>query len=124
WVSSDVDGYYEQGAAAQYEYEDRTVEALSGEVALRAEAEMGGFDLFAEGGYRDALDDGADPVRVGIYNNPARTLAREIEDPFGGQFLASAGIEGDLGPVRMTLGYRGRFGENADSHMGAIQFRL
>ena len=57
YVSSDVDGYYERGVAAQYQYGDRTVKALTGEVSLRAEAEMGRFGLFAEGGYRDALDD-------------------------------------------------------------------
>jgi len=124
WASSDVDGYYEQGAAASYEYGDRTVEALSGEVAVRAEAEMGRFGVFAEGGYRDAFDDKSDPVRVGLYANPAQVLERDVEDPFGGQFLASAGIEGDIGRVRMTVGYRGRFGDNADSHMGAIQLKL
>ncbi|WP_313453122.1 autotransporter outer membrane beta-barrel domain-containing protein, partial [Brevundimonas sp.] len=124
YVSSDVDGYVEQGVAAQYQYGDRTVKALTGEVSLRAEAEMGGFNLFAEGGYRDALDDSSDPVRVGIYNNPAQVQSREIDNPFGGQFLASAGVEGDVGPVKITIGYRGRFGDHADSHMGGIQLRL
>ncbi|PZT98348.1 MAG: autotransporter domain-containing esterase [Brevundimonas sp.] len=124
YVSSDVDGYYEQGVAAQYQYGDRTVKALTGEVSLRAEAEMGRFGLFAEGGYRDALDDSSDPVRVGIYNNPAQVLSREIDDPFGGQFLASAGFEGAVGPVKVTVGYRGRFGDHADSHMGGVQLKL
>lgn len=124
WTSSSVDGFYEQGVAAQYEYGDRDLKALAGEVALRAEAEMGGFGLFAEGGYRDALDDSSDPMRIGIRGNPAQVLEREIEDPFGGQFLASAGFEGDVGPVTVTVGYRGRFGEHADSHMGGIQLRL
>ncbi len=124
WASSDVDGYYETGAAAQYEYGDRVVEALTGEVVLRAEAAMGGFNLFAEGGYRDALDDRSDAVRVGIHDNPAQVLAREVEEPFGGQVLASAGVEGDVGPVKVTIGYRGRFGDHADSHMGAIQLHL
>ncbi len=124
YVASDVDGYYEQGVAAQYQYGDRTVKALTGEVSLRAEAEMGGFGLFAEGGYRDALDDSSDPVRVGIFNNPAKVLSRDIDDPFGGQFLASAGVEGALGPVKVTVGYRGRFGDHADSHTGGIQLRL
>lgn len=124
YVASDVDGYVEQGVAAQYQYADRTVKALTGEVSLRAEAELGGFNLFAEGGYRDALDDSSDPVRVGIYNNPAQVLSREVDDPFGGQILASAGVEGDVGPVKITIGYRGRFGDHADSHMGGVQLRL
>ena len=124
WTSSQVDGYFEQGVAAQYEYQDRDLKALSGEVALRAEADLGGFALFAEGGYRDALDDSSDPLRIGIHNNPAQVLEREIEDPFGGQVLASAGLEGEVGPVRVTVGYRGRFGDHADSHMGGVQLRL
>lgn len=124
WTSSQVDGYFEQGLAAQYAYQDRDLKALSGEVALRAEADLGGFALFAEGGYRDALDDSSDPLRVGLHNNPAQVLEREIDDPFGGQVLASAGLEGEVGPVRVTVGYRGRFGDHADSHMGGVQLRL
>ena len=123
-ASSKVDGYFEQGAAAQYQYQDRTVEALTGEVALRIEGDMGGFGVFAEGGYRDNLDDSSDAVGVGIYGNSARVLYREVEDPFGGQFLASLGVDGDMGPVKVTVGYRGRFGDHADSHMGAIRFSL
>jgi len=91
---------------------------------LRELAKSRGFGLFAEGGYRDALDDSSDPVRVGLYNNPAQVLEREVEDPFGGQFLASAGVEGSLGPVKVTIAYRGRYGEHADSHMGGVQLRL
>lgn len=124
WTSSDVDGYVEQGVAAQYAYEDRTVEALTGEITLRAEAEMGRFGLFAEGGYRDALDDSSEGVRVGLYNSSARILEREVEEPFGGQVLAAAGVEGEVGPLQITVGYRGRFGDHADSHMGGIQLRL
>jgi outer membrane lipase/esterase len=124
WATSDVDSYWEQGVAAQYQYEDREMKAISGEVALRAEAEMGRFALFAEGGYRDALNDSSDPVRVGLYNNPAQVLEREVEEPFGGQFLASAGVEGSVGPVKVSVAYRGRYGEHADSHMGGVQLRL
>lgn len=124
WVSSDVDGYYEQGVAAQYQYGDRTVEGISAELTLRAEGEMGPWGFFAEGGYRDALDDSSDAVHVGIAGNPARVLAREVEEPFGGQILASAGLTGDMGPFKVEVGYRGRFGDHADSHMGAVTFKL
>ena len=27
-------------------------------------------------------------------------------------------------PVKITVGYRGRFGDHADSHMGGIQLKL
>lgn len=124
WVSSDVDGYIEQGVAAQYQYGDRTVEGVSAEVTLRAEGDMGPFGFFAEGGYRDALDDSSDAVRVGIAGNTARVLSRDVEEPFGGQILASAGLTGDMGPFKVEIGYRGRFGDHADSHMGAITFKL
>ncbi|HWQ88071.1 autotransporter domain-containing protein [Brevundimonas sp.] len=124
FVSTDVNGYTEQGVAAQYEYQDRTVQAASGEVSLRAEGGGDGFSFYAEGGYRDSFGDSSDAVRTRITANPAQILAREIEDPFGGSLIASAGVDADLGPVSMNIGYRGRFGDQADSHVGAITFRL
>ncbi len=124
WVSTDVNGYIEQGPAAQYSYQDRTVQAASGEFTLRAEGGGEGMSFFVEGGYRDSFGDSSDAVRTGIAANPAQILAREIEDPFGGSLIASAGVEADLGPVKMTVGYRGRFGDTADSHVGAINFSL
>jgi outer membrane lipase/esterase len=124
WVSSHVSGFYEEGPAAQYDYQGRTVEDLSAEVVLRAEGEVGGFGFFAEGGYRDSLADNSDAVGVGIAFNPAHVLEREVEEPFGGQVLASAGLEGDWGPVKVEVGYHGRFGQEATSHMGAITLTL
>ena len=124
WVSSDVDGYAEQGPAAQYEYRDRTIEALSAEASLRAEGDIGPFGFFVEGGYRDNFDDNTDAVRVGILGNPAQVLSRNVVEPFGGQFLASAGVQGDWGPVRVDVGYRGRFGDHAESHMGGVTLTL
>ncbi len=124
YVSTDVNGYVEQGPAAQYSYQDRTVQAASGEISLRAEGGGDGMSFFIEGGYRDSFGDGGDPVRTGITANPAQILARDIDDPFGGSFIASAGVDADLGPVRMSLGYRGRFGDSANSHVGAITFSL
>ena len=124
WVSTDVNGYIEQGPAAQYSYQDRTVQAASGEFALRAEGGGEGMSFFVEGGYRDNFGDSSDAVRTGIAANPAQILAREIDDPFGGSLIASAGVEADLGPVKMSFGYRGRFGDTADSHVGALTFSL
>lgn len=124
YVSTEVNGYVEQGPAAQYAYQDRTLQAASGEVSLRAEGGSGGLNFFVEGGYRDSFGDDRDPVRTGITANPAQILARDVADPFGGSMIASAGLDAELGPVTMTLGYRGRFGDNADSHVGALTFRL
>lgn len=124
WASSSVDGYSEQGVAAAYQYADRRVSGVTAEVSLRAEGQAGSWGFFAEGGYRDNLDDNSQAVRVGIANNPASVLSRAVEDPFGGQFLASAGVTGDMGPIKMEIGYRGRFGDHADSHIGGVTFRL
>jgi outer membrane lipase/esterase len=124
WVSTDVNGYTERGVGAQYEYQDRTVQAASGEITLRAEGGGDGFTFYAEGGYRDSFGDSSDAVRTRITANPAQILSREIEDPFGGSLIASAGVDADFGPVNMNIGYRGRFGDQADAHVGAITFRL
>ena len=124
FVSTDVNGYVEQGAAAQYQYEDRTVEGASGEISLRAEGGGDGMSFWVEGGYRDNFADSRDAVRVGIAGNPAQVLSRDFDDPFGGSMIASAGLEADVGPGSISVGYRGRFGDAADSHVGAITFRL
>ncbi|MBU2116549.1 MAG: autotransporter domain-containing protein [Alphaproteobacteria bacterium] len=124
WTSSDVDGYFEQGVAAQYRYEDRTVQATTAEATIRAETHKGGTTIFFEGGYRDELDDGSDAVGTSIAGSPSQVLYREVEGPFGGHMLASAGIEGEWAGMKVSVGYRGRFGEHADSHQGGIQFTI
>ncbi|AQR62313.1 autotransporter domain-containing esterase [Brevundimonas sp. LM2] len=124
YVTANVDGYREQGVAAAYQYGNRTVKAVTAEASVRAEGEMGGFGVFVEGGYRDSLDDQSTDVRVGIANNPAQIVARGFDDPFGGQVLASAGVSGDLGPVKVELSYKGRFGDRANSNMGGFTFTL
>lgn len=124
YANAEVDGYTEQGVAAAYRYLDRSVKGITAEAAVRAEGDLGGFAVFVEGGYRDSLDDGSDAVRAGIASNPARVLSRHFDDPFGGSVLASAGLTGDLGPIEVDVGYRGRFGDHADSHQGAVTLRL
>ena len=124
WISTDVNGYSERGFAAEYRYQDRTVQAASGEISLRAEGGGEGLSFYVEGGYRDSFGDGSDAVGVGIVNNPAQILYRDVEDPFGGSLLAQAGVEADVGPGKLSLGYRGRFGDAADSHIGAITFTV
>lgn len=124
YANADVDGYMEQGAAASYQYRDRSVKGVTAEAVLRAEGDMGGFGVFVEGGYRGSLDDSSDAVRVGIVGNPAQVLSRAFDDPFGGSVLAAAGVTGDMGPFKVELGYRGRFGDHADSHMGAVVLKL
>lgn len=124
WGSTDVNGYSEQGFAAQYDYHDRTVQSASAEITLRAEGGGEGLSFYVEGGYRDTFADSSDAVAVGILGNPAQVLEREVEDPFGGSMLASVGVEADVGPGKLTFGYRGRFGDSADSHVGALTYSI
>jgi len=125
WINSDVDGFVEQGPAAQYAYQDRSLQGTTAEVALRAEAGIDRFHIYAEGGYRDQLSDDGDAVRTGISGNPAQILSCEVEQPWGGQFLAAVGIEGTvMDRLKVSIGYKGRFGDQADSHMGGVQLTL
>ena len=125
WINSDVDGFDEQGVAAQYAYKDRSVQGTTAEIVLRAEGGIDRFHFYAEGGYRDSLSDDSDPVRTGIAGNPAQVLARDVGSPWGGQFLASAGIEGTImDRLKVSIGYKGRFGDHADSHMAAVKLSL
>jgi len=125
WINADVDGFSEQGPAAQYAYADRSVQATTAEIALRAEGGTERIRFYAEGGYRDSLSDDSDAVRTGILGNPAQILARDIDLPFGGQVLAAAGIEGTvMERLKVSIGYKGRFGDHADSHMAAVKLSL
>lgn len=125
WINADVDGFHEQGPAAQYAYADRSVQATTAEIALRAEGGTERVRFYAEGGYRDSLSDDSDAVRTGILGNPAQVLARDVDLPFGGQVLAAAGIEGMvMERLKVSIGYKGRFGDHADSHMAAVKLSL
>lgn len=125
YVSTDVNGYSETGAAATYRYADRGIAGLSGEVSLRAESNVGASTTwYVEGGYRDSLTDNTDDVRTDIEGNTAHVLARTVADPFGGSAVASLGIDSQMGPVKMTIAYHGRWGDSADSHVAGINFSL
>ena len=124
WASTDVSGYIENGVAAQYAYQDRTVEGITGEVTVRAESGIEGVTFYVEGGYRDSLDDGSDPVGTGLAGSPSQVLFRDVEDPMGGQLLAQMGLEVDWGPARVGLGLKGRYGDHADSFVGGITLKM
>lgn len=53
WISTTVDGYVEENAfGAQHQIAERNIDAVSGEIVLRVESDMGGLGLWGEGGYR------------------------------------------------------------------------
>lgn len=126
WISADVDGWFEVGPAAAYQYQDRTLDAVSAEAVLRVEGALGrGFGFHAEGGYRDQLDDRGDPVRTGIQGNSAQVLSRQIDNPYGGQLMLDVGVGGAITDrLSIEVGYRGRFADEADSHAGGVQLKL
>ena len=125
WVSADVDGYVEQGPAARHDIADRTVEGLTAEVALRLEGGGPAFGFYAEGGYRDLINDDADPVTVGLAANPAQALSTAFDNPLSQQAMVNLGVNARLGErLNLDIGYRGRFAEAADSHVGAVTLRL
>ncbi|WP_374274715.1 autotransporter domain-containing protein [Brevundimonas sp.] len=125
WISAEVDGYRETGPAAQLEFQDRTVEALSGEAVLALAGGDENLGFYASGGYRHAFDDSADPVRVGILGNTAQILERDFDLPQGEEWLAEAGISARISDtMRVSAGYRGRFGDAADSHLAGVAFTL
>ncbi|WP_371514606.1 autotransporter domain-containing protein [Brevundimonas denitrificans] len=125
WVSADLDGYVEQGPAARHDIADRTVEGVTAEVALRLEGGGPAFGFYAEGGYRDLINDDADPVTVGLAANPAQALSTAFDNPLSQQAMVNLGITARLGErMNLDIGYRGRFAEAADSHVGAITLSL
>lgn len=124
YIRSKVDPYAEEGAAAVLDFERRETRALSGEVALRAEGGGEGMHFHVEGGYRDEISRDDDGVRVGIAGNSARVLTRDFDDPFGGSVFANFGASMDVGMGDLSIGYRGRFGEDASSHLAAISLSI
>ena len=125
WVSADMDGYAETGPAARHDVAQRTVEGITAEVALRLEGGGPAFGFYAEGGYRDLLSDDADAVGIGLAGNPAQVLATQFDNPLSQQAMVNVGINARLAD-RLTLdvGYRGRFAEAADSHVGMVGLSL
>lgn len=125
WVSADVDGYAETGPAARHDVAQRTVEGVTAEIALRLEGGGPAFGFYAEGGYRDLVSDDADAVRIGLALNPAQALATQFDNPLSQQAMVNVGVNARLAE-RLTLdvGYRGRFADAADSHVGMVGLSL
>lgn len=124
YLQTDVNAYAETGPAAEYNHADRTLSATTGEIALRAEGGGDNLNFWIEGGYRDTLSEDYDAVRTGLSANPAQVLSRQVDDPFGGSALLAAGVDADMFGGTISLGYRGRFGDQADSHIGGISYTL
>jgi len=122
WISTTIDGYVEENAfGAQHQVHERSIDAVSAEAVLRVEGDMGGFNFWGEGGYRDVLSHDGDPVIIGLAGNTALPLALDAGDPDGGQALLGAGLSGQWGIAEITVGYRGRMGEAYTTHQGGVE---
>jgi len=125
WVSTTVDDFFENGGAADYHYQERKLDAVTGEVTVRVEHRAERFGFYAEGGWRDSLSDGSDDIRTGLVGNTAKVLAEQVDLPYGSQGLAAVGLEGKIGErMNVEVGYRGRFGSDFTSHMGGVRVSL
>jgi outer membrane lipase/esterase len=126
WSRADVDGYAEDGFTARHLIADRAVTALEGEATVRLDARLGDrFAGWAEAGYGGMLNYDADAVHVGLVDNTAQVLAREVDEPQGGHAVVNAGVEGRLTDrLSLGLGYRGRLGGGADSNLGALTLKM
>lgn len=122
WISTTVDGYVEENAfGAQHQIAERNIDAVSGEIVLRVESDLGGMGIWGEGGYRDVLSHDADDAVIGLAGNTALPLAIHAEDPDGGQALLGAGLSTHWGPAEIAFGYRGRIGESYSTHQGGVE---
>ncbi|WP_292050991.1 MULTISPECIES: autotransporter domain-containing protein [unclassified Brevundimonas] len=122
WVNTSVDSFFEAGPVADYAYQSRRLEAITGEVALRLEHGTERVQFFIEGGWRDSLSDSSEDMRTGIQGNTAKVLAQSVDLPYGSQGIVSVGLSGRIGEnLSVGVGYNGRFGSDFNSHLGGVR---
>lgn len=126
YVSTTVEGYTEDGPMVRQVIHDRTIEAVTAEAAIRFEGDLGSnIHAFLEAGYRDNLDYSADDVTASLADNPALPLSTQIGEADGGMGMVDAGLAADLAEnISVGVGYRGRMGDQLDSHMGRLSVNL
>ena len=120
-LRTETESFQEDGPGARHRLEERTVGGVSGEIALRAEAELSqGVRVFGEVGYRDWLTSSFEDLQVSLVDNTANTLAVE-SDTAEGAMLVDVGVSGMvMGRFRVGAGYRGRLGDRTESHAGLL----
>lgn len=126
WVSAEVEGYTEDGPMVRQVIHDRTIDAITAEASIRFEGRMGDrTGVFLEAGYRDNLDYDADAVTASLADNPALPLSTEVPEADGGMALIDAGFNTRVtDSVSVGLAYRGRMGDEHESHMGRVSVNL
>lgn len=126
YVSTTVEGYTEDGPMVRQVIHDRSIDAVTAEASIRFEGDMGDrVHAFLEAGYRDNLDYNADDVTASLADNPALPLSTAVDEADGGMGMVDAGLTADLADnISVGVGYRGRMGDELESHMGRISVNL
>ena len=122
WVSTEVEGYTEDGPMVRQVIHDRAIDVVTAEAAIRFEGGMGdNVSAFLEAGYRDNLEYDADDVTASLADNPALPLSTGVAEGDGGLALIDAGVTARLTDhFSLGVGYRGRIGDDFESHMGRV----
>lgn len=123
YFDGSVDGYVEDGEMVRHVIADRDIEAITAEASLRFEGDIGDrVGLYLEGGYRDNLEYDADPVTASLADNPASPLSNAVGAPDEGLAMVDAGLDVAVTEtISVGAGYRGRFGDEMESHMGQMR---
>jgi outer membrane lipase/esterase len=126
WVNADVEGYTEDGPMVRQVIHDRSIDAVTAEASIRFEGRMGeGMGAFLEAGYRDNLDYNADAVTASLADNPALPLGTDVAEGDGGLALVDAGFTAAVSDnISVGVAYRGRMGDELESHMGRVSVNL
>ncbi len=126
YVDNEVEGYTEDGELVRHVIGDRSIEAITAEASVRLEAGLGGpLSGYLEAGYRDNLEYDASLVSAGLANNPAMTLYNDVPEADGGMALIDAGLSADvMENLSLGVSYRGRIGDETESHMGRVSLNL
>ena len=104
---------------------DRQIDAVTAEASIRFESGVGeGMGAFLELGYRDNLEYDADDVTASLADNPALPLSTEVGEADGGTGMVDAGFNARVTDhISLGVAYRGRFGDDLESHMGRASVR-
>lgn len=115
-----VDGFTEDGLSVPYTYAGRGVTAVTGEIALRADARLGDtISAFAIVGYRGNLSYSADAITVGLANNTARPIAVTVGKPDSSSVRVGVGLQGAINPaLSFGIAYDGAISGSGSSHSG------
>ena len=120
-----VDGYQETGASADYVYQNRSLDAVMLDGALRAETAVASRTSgFAEVGYERFLSYNGDPVVTSLADNTALPLSRDVGAPIQGQAFIAVGLSQSFGGrVTVQARYKGEFGDRT-AQGGAVALRV